>query len=284
MILIRLTTDGAIRLGAVITSRSRPSIRYRIRRPSRWGSRWMSLARSRVASASTWFTSRTTGASSSETDDEPRAAAGSSRTGRGVLDDLLDERDLAGLAGQRPGAGDLLADLRRRGDHDHDLVAARVEAHVVQGQHVGGVAARDDERAVGVPVQRDRAGAVDDVLRQQPDDVRRGDDARQVDVLEAEVLGQALGHLHLAGVAEQREHLAEALAAVLRLALQLQGLAQLLGGDDPLGEQDLAHPASARTGRPPRHAGAGRAGCRCSTSAGRRSCSLIGRRGPPVLT
>ena len=60
----RLTTDASALRGTDMTSRSTPSTRYRIRRLSRCGSMWMSLAPIRTASASTMLTSRTVGAAS----------------------------------------------------------------------------------------------------------------------------------------------------------------------------------------------------------------------------
>ncbi len=65
MILIRLTTELAMRRGAFMTSRSSPSTRYLMRTPSRCTSTWMSEAPIRTASASILLTSLTIGAWSS---------------------------------------------------------------------------------------------------------------------------------------------------------------------------------------------------------------------------
>ncbi len=63
-ILIRLTAAAVAFFGTVMTSRSSPSTRYRMRRSPACGSTWTSLARARTASARTTSTSRTIGAAS----------------------------------------------------------------------------------------------------------------------------------------------------------------------------------------------------------------------------
>ena len=61
---MRLTVAAVALRGTVMTSRSRPSMRYRMRSSPACGSTCTSLARARTASASTTSTRRTIGAAS----------------------------------------------------------------------------------------------------------------------------------------------------------------------------------------------------------------------------
>ena len=67
MILSRLTSAGAMAGGRSTASCRAPSMRYRTRRRSSWGSMWMSEARSRMAWVMSRLTTWTTGASSAWT-------------------------------------------------------------------------------------------------------------------------------------------------------------------------------------------------------------------------
>ena len=112
--------------------------------------------------------------------------------------DVLEELDLVVLAGLGQGRDGVAADpevgldepgdLAGRGEHRHDVQAGE-RLQLVEGVGVERVAGGDDERPV-VPGDGHEVLAVDELLRHGREHVRGDDRVRQVDQLQAELLGE----------------------------------------------------------------------------------------------
>ena len=142
MILIRETRPETRWRGTVVESNTTPSTRKRTRMSLARGSKWMSEAPRRTASAITAWTSFTTGASSADSRSSMTSASTS-------LLDLVDR------ARERSEVLDQGVDVLGRGDRAAHLVA-RGHGDVVERQQVGGIRGRDEERALGEEGDRDR--------------------------------------------------------------------------------------------------------------------------------
>ncbi|GMA86005.1 hypothetical protein GCM10025868_12550 [Angustibacter aerolatus] len=125
----------------------------------------------------------------------------------------------------------MVLDLGGGRDDDEHLGGSGVHPHVVDREHVRGVGRRDEQRPVGQTVEHEHAGAIGDGAGEQAHDVRGGDDAREVDGLQAQVLRQRLGDLALGGVAELGDHDAQPLARAVGRTLHLQGVLRLRLGE-----------------------------------------------------
>ena len=205
---------------------------------SRCASTWMSEARSRTASPRIRF---------DQLDDRRLVLAGA-EAGVDLLDvlGLLDHgRDLRGVLADRPRPGELVADLAVGRDQHLELGAAGVEADVVERQHVRRVGGGDDDPARGL-VEHEHPGALGDRAGQQPDDVRRRHRLRQVDHLQAEQAGQGLGDVLLGREAQVGHHLPEPPPGAVARALLGERRVELLGGEQPGLDQDVAQPLAAQ--------------------------------------
>ena len=181
MIFIRETTPAAIRRGTVVTSRSTPSTRRRTRSSSPSGVRCRSDAPCSTAWPTSWWTRRTTGASSAVSCSSTTAAS-SALALLALLDDVADPSE------PRDHVRDVLAGR----DDDADLVAGQ-DRDVVDRVDVGGVRHRDHQRTVPGGGDRQRVVALGDLggheVRGRHVDV----EDPEVDVVEPVALGQCDG-------------------------------------------------------------------------------------------
>ena len=171
-----------------------------------------------------------------------------------LLGDLLaDPRDhlrqAVAAAGQAPDPAELVADLRLDGD-DRQHLGAEGQSHVVQRQDVGRVGHGHDVAAVAELLDHHGAAALAHPLRQATHDGRVHGQGRQVEGVQAELLGQGHGYVALVDEPEVDERLTEP-AARARGLLGLQGLLQLRVGDDPGVSQQVAESSTPLIGRGP---------------------------------
>ena len=178
MIFTRETVPAIMRFGICVVSRSTPSTRKRTRisRPS--GSKWMSEAPSSTAWAMIELTSLMTGASSADSRISVTSASSSSPSWTAS----------ATASSSRLMRRDQPVDVVGRGDHRAHL-AARAQLQVVEREHVRRIRHRDEQPARVVVADRRRAQPARHLRR---DHVERPDvrlEEREVDVVEAEALG-----------------------------------------------------------------------------------------------
>ena len=153
-------------------------MRKRTRSSEPLGSRWMSDAPCSTAWATIWLTSRMTGASSADSRRSTISAGALLLVLEVGRDDVVQARQ----------ARDEACDVLAAGDRGADLLAGQ-QRDVVDGEDVGGVGHRDEQRAVVEEADRHRLVALGGGDR---DEVRRlhvGLEDRQVEVLEAVALG-----------------------------------------------------------------------------------------------
>ena len=137
---------------------------------------------------------------------------------------------------------DGLVDLRLAGEERQDLhVHAEQGADLVERDHVEGVGHRH-RGPVGRGVEGDAEDVVapGDVLGDQLDRLGVDDHLGEIDALLAELAAQHLADDRLGGEAETHQELAQVLAGLLLLG-ERDG--DLVAGDDPLVDQDLADQA-----------------------------------------
>ena len=137
---------------------------------------------------------------------------------------------------------DRALDLRLAGEAQLDLeLALQVRAQLVERDDVVGVGERDDELLLlAVERHREDAVAARHVARQQLERRRIDDDAREVDRLQAELLGQRVAQRRFGDEAELHQQPPD---RHVLLGLLEQRDAQLVLGEDPLVDQDLAEVA-----------------------------------------
>ena len=196
----------------------------------------MSEAPFLMASIRTRLTSFTTGASSAA-----RATSSTSSDSAACdldivladrADDLLERGPLLGVV-----ALDGLSDGDFGGHHRLDVVAGD-ELQIVDGEDVGRVGHRHDERGTG-PVHRDDEVLLRDVLRDELDDLRVDVEVFEIDGRNAVLLRQEVGELVLLDGAGLDERGANPRAGPLLFFL---GLPKLLDGDQVLADEELTEP------------------------------------------
>ena len=143
MIFTRETSPATCWRGTVVESYTTPSMRKRTRMSLARGSKWMSEAPRRTASAITEWTSLTTGASSAWSRSSMTSASSSSSSTSSTASPSVRE-----LADQR-------VDVLGRGDRAAHLVAGG-HGDVVEREHVGRVGRRHQQRLLAEEGDRDR--------------------------------------------------------------------------------------------------------------------------------
>ena len=191
MILMRETSPNISWRGTVVESNTTPSTRKRTRMSPARGSKWMSEAPRRTASAMIEWTSLTTGASSADSRSSMTCAASSS------VSSWISWTDSSSVESPRNQRLDVLV----RRNRAPDVVAGR-HRDVVEREQVGRVGGRHEQRALAE--ERDRDGLV--APRLGGVDERGGalvdvEDV-QVDVVKPVALCEGLGEL--LGVDEPR--------------------------------------------------------------------------------
>ena len=230
----RLTTDASALRGTDMTSRSTPSTRYRMRRLSRCGSMWMSLAPIRTASASTMLTSRTVGAAS-------LVEAPSSSSAGPVSSKNVETSEESSASDQaRVSWSEIWVSVATI---TTSSVAPRVQPDVVQRDHVGRVA-RGQRQPAALLGQDQHPEPSRDAAREQPHGLRRDDHPVQVDHLEPQLVGQRLGDLPLGDHAQVHEHVAEPAAGPDHGPLGVQGCRELRRGDHLGVDEHVTEPAA----------------------------------------
>ena len=159
---------------------------------------------------------------------------------------------IGGVLGQAPCPRQVVADLAR-GRHQHDhLACAGVELDVVEGHDVRGISCGDgDPRAAPLGRDDQHAGPLGDRPGQQPDGLGLRHGAAEVDHRKGEGLGEGVGDLHLGREAAVDDEAAEALSRPDTSGLlPTKQLAELVGREQTLGDEDLADPSpvAARSG------------------------------------
>ncbi len=119
-----------------------------------------------------------------------------------------------------------VVDVARRGDGRADLVAGH-HGDVVDGQDVGGIGHRDLERAVALERDRDGLVAADRGRGDELGGIRVDAEDAQVEVVEAEALGDGAGELVLAEGAGGEQHALDGRAGGGRLLGRLVHLGAL---------------------------------------------------------
>ena len=179
-----------------------------------------------------------------EPDDRRVLGVGDEEVRRLVVLEVGRVVDPALHARPRPDAVGGLEQLRRVGD-DRDDLAVGDHLEVVEREHVGRVGDRDAQHAV-LLLDRDRAVAARDLLGDAlGDDLV---DRRRVEVHErhAEPLGEDLGRVDRGDELELDQDLAEPAAGA---ALDVERLGELLVGDHPVLDEQVADAAADRRGR-----------------------------------